>query len=342
MAMPSLVSIIIPCRNEERFIAACLDSLLAQTYPPEKTEIMVIDGMSEDHTPNIVQEYQARYPQLLTLLKNESRFKPFALNIGIKNAKGSLIMIADAHAQYSRTYIETCVHALEQSDVDVVGGKRKATQAKETMRARAIALVFSQGLGVGDATYQIGASTPQYVDTVFGGCYRKELFDEVGLFNENLVRSQDMEMFIRLRRAGKKILLVPDIECAYYPKATLKEFFLHNIQDGIWAIYPLKFVRVPLRIRHYIPLLFIAGLTALGVAGLFSSFWGTIFWSALLLYISIITFISLEIAAEKRDLTLAPALAAAFAARHFGYGIGSLIGVIKLLTPLPKSPPSQG
>ncbi|MBI4250707.1 glycosyltransferase family 2 protein [Candidatus Uhrbacteria bacterium] len=326
-----IVSIIIPCRNEERFIAACLDSLVAQTYPKAQMEIIVIDGASTDGTTEIVKQYLEKNALTIRLLYNEKRYKPFALNSGIREARGSIVMIADAHASYTKNYLDRCIQLMREYDAQVVGGVRQAAASVSTAQARAVANIFSHPLGVGNATYQLGAKKPQWVDAVFGGCYRKEVFDEVGLFNENLVRSQDMEMFTRLRRAGKKILLAPDIQCTYYPKATVKEFFRHNIADGIWAIYPLKFVRIPLRLRHYIPFAFIVTLGALGIAGIFSPLVGTIFWSVCILYAMIVIFVSLELAGEKRDLALFPFLVAAFMARHFGYGVGSVIGLGKLL-----------
>jgi len=334
--MVAFASIIVPCRNEERFIAACLDSLIAQTYGKENFEIIVVDGASIDNTARTVKDHQTRFPRLIKILQNEKQYKPFALNIGIQNARGSNIMIADAHATYSPRYLEECIQLMGEYGADVVGGIRKAKQHVPTLQARAIARVFSHPLGVGNATYQIGAAKPQWVDAVFGGCYRKELFNELGLFNENLIRSQDMEMSVRLRRAGKKILLAPDIECTYYPKTTIKDFFLHNIQDGIWAIYPLKFVRIPLRIRHYIPLIFLLGLIGLGIAGLFAQLAGTLFLSALTLYAMIVVLIAAEIAREEHDFRLIPFLIAVFFARHFGYGIGSLLGILKLLMPVQK------
>lgn len=328
-----IVSIIVPCRNEERFIAACLDSLIFQSYPTEQSQIIVIDGASTDNTTTIIKEYAHRFPKLITVLNNEKRYKPYALNIGIRNAHGSIVMIADAHATYSKDYLETCLNAMERYHADVVGGRRKATPMVAAIQARAITTTFSHLLGIGNAMYQIGSSTPQFVDAVFGGCYRRELFDEVGLFNENLIRSQDMEMFVRLRKAGKKILLVPDVECTYYPKQTIKDFFYHNVQDGIWAIYPLKFVRVPLRLRHYVPLFFMLGLAAIGIIGIFLPLASTLFWSMLILYATIVGLSAVELAREKNDLMLSPFLVAAFVARHFGYGIGSVIGLMKLVQP---------
>ena len=91
-----LVSIIIPCRNEEKYIGKCLDSIINQDYPEEKIEILVIDGMSEDKTKEIIKQYSEKHP-FIKLLENPQKFTPFGLNIGIKKAKGKVIVRMDSH-----------------------------------------------------------------------------------------------------------------------------------------------------------------------------------------------------------------------------------------------------
>lgn len=328
-----LVSIIIPCRNEERYIAACLDSVLAQDYPHDYLELFVVDGMSADRTQDIVSAYEKKYRHIC-LLENKSIATPSAFNIGIKHAKGEIVIFMGAHARYQHDYIARCVDALQRSGADAVGGVLKTEPRIHTLQARAIALILSHPLGTGGATFRTGSDSPREVDTVFGGCYKKEIFDRVGLFNEKLIRSQDIEMNTRIRRAGGKILLDPSIVCTYYPKSTLSGFFKHNILDGIWAIYPLKFVRIPLRLRHYIPLLFILCLLVFGMGVLISLTLLPLFVIILFVY-SIITLVtSTLIATKKKCLRLTPFLFLAFLARHFGYGIGSLIGGVKLFLPV--------
>ena len=307
------VSIIIPCRNEEKFIKRCLDSVLGQDYPKDKLEVLVIDGMSEDRTREIIKEYSEKYP-FIKLLENPNKFTPFALNIGIKNAQGEVILRMDAHAGYEKDYVSKCVKYLKEYNADNVGGVMKTLPRKNNLAARAIALCLSHPFGVGGSQFRKGTDKPKWVDTVFNGCYKKEIFDKIGLFNENLIRSQDMEFNLRLKKAGGKILLHPEIVSYYYPKSNLKDFFLHNINDGIWAIYPLKFVKIPLRLRHYIPLIFILTLPL--------SIWP---------YILLSLFFSAKIAFREKDIRLFFIMPLAFGARHIGYGLGSVWGLVKLL-----------
>lgn len=310
--MQSLVSIIIPCRNEEKYIGRCLDSIVLQDYPKENLEVLVVNGMSDDKTKEIAQNYSRQY-SFIKVLDNPNKFTPFGLNLGIKEAKGEIIMRMDAHAGYEKDYILKCLKYLKEYNADNVGGVMKTLPAKNTIIAKAIAIVLSNPFGTGGSYFRIGSKEPREVDTVFGGCYKKEVFEKIGLFNENLVRSQDLEFNLRLKKAGGKILLVPDIVSSYYPKSNLKDFFIHNFKDGIWAIYPLKFVKMPFKLRHYIPLIFVLTLPL--------SIWP---------YILLSLFFSIKIAIKEKDFRLFFLMPLAFAARHIGYGLGSILGLIKL------------
>lgn len=326
------ISIIIPCRNEEKFIGKCLNSLLNNDYPKENLEILVIDGASEDKTRKIVKDYSEKY-SLIKLLENPQKYTPFALNIGINNAKGDIIMRADSHASYERDYISKCVRYLRDYNANNVGGIWKIEPRENTLIGKAIALSLSHPFGSGDAFYKTElVREPKWVDTVPFGCYKKEIFKEIGLFNENLIRSQDMEFNTRLKNKGGRILLVPDIISYYYARSNLKEFFLHTIKDGIWAILPLKFVKIPFGLRHYLPLLFVGSLLVFLILSFFWPVFSTPLFIILGFYILAGLFFSVRIAFREKDWKLFFALPIAFAARHFAYGLGSLWGMIKLMT----------
>ncbi len=310
------VSIIIPCRNEEKYIGKCLDSIIAQDFSKEQIEVLVVDGMSEDRTKKIIEDYSKQFP-FIKLLNNLNKLIPFALNIGIKNAKGEIIIRMDAHATYEKDYVSKSVKYLKEYGADNVGGVIKTIPSKNSLVARAITIVLSHPFGAGNSYFRIGSKNEREVDTVFGGCYKREVFEKIGFFDENLTRSEDVEFNLRLKRAGGKILLVPNIVSYYYPKSNLKDFFIHNIKDGIWVIFPLKFVRTPLKLRHYIPLIFILTLPL--------SIWP---------YILLSLFFSLQIAFREKNFKLFFIMSVVFFCRHFGYGLGSIFGLIKLILPV--------
>ena len=326
------ITIIVPTRNEEEFIGKCLDSIVLQDYPKNKMEILVVDGMSEDRTREIVKSYSQKHP-FVKLLENPKKITSPALNIGLKSMKGDVMMHMGAHSTYETNYIAKCVKYLMEYKADNVGGVLLTEPSVNTLTAKAITLSLSNRFGTGNSYFRTGSEKPRFVDTVFGGCYRKEVFRKIGFYNENLVRSQDMEFNLRLKKAGGKILLAPDIVAYYHPKSTLAEFFKHNIADGIWAIYPLKFGASLFKLRHLIPLLFVAGLLISAVISTFFKPFIFVFSGILALYFIASLFFSFLIATKEKNLALMPFLVLAFAARHFGYGIGSFTGLIKLLIP---------
>lgn len=331
MANFASVSIIIPCRNEEGFISQCLDSVIANDYPKDKLEVLVIDGISNDRTREIVKGYEQRFP-FIKLLDNSKRITPAAFNIGVKNSNGDFIMIMGAHSVYEKDYISKCIKYLNGYNVDNVGGIWKIVPRGKTLVAKSIAFASSSIFGAGNAYYRRGYSKGiKLVDTVFGGCYKREVFEKIGLFNENLIRSQDMEFNLRLKKAGGKILLVPDIVSYYYPKSNLKDFFLHNFQSGFWVIYSSKFTRKPLRLRHYLPVIFVLSLLGTLMLGIFFTF---VLYLSLFIFISYLLsniYFSTKIVFKKRDLRYFFVMPFSFMSRHFGYGLGSIFGLIKLL-----------
>ena len=321
--LPS-VSIIIPCYNESDFISECLKSVINSDYPQSKIEIIIVDGLSTDSTRDIINSYAKRYP-FIKILNNPKRITPSALNIGIKAAKGEIIIRLDAHASYSEDYISKCVKNLVEYEADNVGGTWTTVPREDTDIGRSIALTFSHPFGSGNALYKTGrCSEPQWVDTVPFGCYRRALFEKIGYFDERLVRSQDMEFNKRLSRAGGRILLVPEVTCDYYVRSDLKKYFAHNFSDGAWAIYPYRFAQEPMSLRHLAPLLFVSSAITLLLLSLFSK----VSRHLLVLFIGLYSLTNLcfsfMLSVKEKRFALLPLCFLSFITRHVGYGLGSL------------------
>lgn len=299
------VSVIIPCYNEEKYIRKCLESVLNQTYD-DIVEILVVDGKSTDKTKQVATEFSDN----VLVLENKKKIFASACNIGIKNAKGEVIVILGCHAFYPSDYVEKCVKYLVEYGADNIGGVITPTASSSKLIARAIALSLSSPFGTG----KIESKKVKEADTVFGGCYRREVFDKIGFFNEDLARSSDMDLNLRLIGKGGKIIKAPDIKAYYYSDDNLKDFFLHNIKDGIWAIIPFKITQKPLKLRHYIPLLFMLFLPIIVIP-----------------YVFVSLIVSLFVALKERNALFFILMPAIFLVRHIGYGLGSVIGVFKIL-----------
>jgi len=320
------VSIIIPCRNEEKHIKRCLDSIIANDFPRERLEVLVADGISSDTTRDIVNDY-AQKNQFLKLLKNPKKTTSCALNIGIEHSMGDVIMKIDAHSIYKKDYISNCLKYLIEFDADNVGGILIPISDDKSLISEAIGLVISSPFGVGGSYFRIGSTKPRWVDTVAFGCYRKQVFEKIGLYNEDLVRGQDMEFNSRLRKSGGKILLHPKIIGYYYYPNTFFEFLRHNFTNGLWAILPFKHSDVlPVTLRHLVPLAFISITTFFGFAALFNAGYFLMFISIAALYVLANLYFSVTTALRERNWRMIFLMPPVYAILHVSYGLGSLCG----------------
>lgn len=329
------ISIIIPCRNEEKFIARCLDSIISNDYPKDKLEILVVDGMSEDSTRKIVAGHQKQHAHI-KLLKNPKKITPCALNIGVSQAEGEIIMKMDAHATYEKDYISKCLRYLKKYKADNVGGILKILPSENTPVARGISLCLSSRFGAGNSYLKTGAREPIFTDSVAFGCYKREVFEKIGTYDERMARSQDFELNLRLKKAGGKILLVPNIVAHYYPKANFIDFFKHNFVDGFWVFYPLKFGKVVFSWRHLIPFFFVLGSIGVGVLSIFFPFFLWLLFFISILYLLFTMYFSIQIALNQKDLKYLFLMPIVFANRHISYGLGSIYGLLKVLISIPR------
>jgi glycosyltransferase involved in cell wall biosynthesis len=326
------VSVLIACRNEEKYIARCLDSILANDYPKDRREILVMDGMSTDRTRGIVREYAKRCSSL-RLLDNTARSFPAAMNTGIRNSSGSLLIIAGAHAVYQSDHISTCVRFHQESGAENVGGALQVEPGAEGPFAQAIAAGLASRFGSGNSHVKTGVQKPIWADTAAFGCYRRELFDKIGMFDERLLGSSDLDLNRRLRSAGGRILLVPDVVVRYFADATWPAFWRHNFADGFWVTYVLKFGSKAWSWRHWIPFALVASLV---VTLALSSIWHRFIWTFAAILISYLVAnigVSAETAIRKRKGKLMLLLPGTFAGRHFAFGAGTTFGLLLLLFP---------
>jgi succinoglycan biosynthesis protein ExoA len=321
------ISVIIPCRNERAFLARCLDSILASDYPTDCMEVILADGMSEDGTRELIAEYTARDGRV-RMIDNPQRITPTALNRAIKSARGEYIGRVDAHAAIAPDYLWKCAHYLDSTDASNVGGAMQTLAQSSGPFAEAIIVGISHRFGVGNSYFRIGSDEPRWVDTVFGGFWRREVFERVGVFNENLTRSQDMEFSLRLKAAGGKTLLAPDVRSNYFARSDLASFWRHNFLNGQWAVLPFLYSDViPVSFRHLIPLVFVAAVL-MGVALLPWTPW--LLAAVLRSYAAVNLMASVQVSVKTRRAWFAVQMPIVFAGLHLGYGLGSVLGLGKL------------
>ena len=320
-----LVSIIIPCRNEEKYIFECIDSIIQSDYELNNMEIIVVDGKSTDSTIDILQGCLKKNRNIRFLI-NDHQTTPFALNLGIKNAKGEFIRILGAHSKIDKSFIHDGVLLfLKDNKIGCVGGCIE--NIYENDLSRTIAYAMGSPFGVGNAYFRTGKKSG-YVDTVAFGIYKQEVFDKIGLFDEELVRNQDDEFNYRVTKNGYKILLSKDISLKYYVRSSLGRLYKQYFQYGYWKVLVNKKHRTITTFRQMVPFLFIFSLGLFLVGSLFIAKFIYIFIAEMAIYISLDMFFSF-----KSDLQFKKKihLIIVFFLLHMGYGIGYLLGLFDFI-----------
>lgn len=323
-----MISIICPIYNEEKYIAKCIDSILAQDYPQDDMEVILVDGMSTDGTRAIVQEYAKQYP-FIRLVDNPQRIVPPAMNIGIRAAKGDIIIRLDAHAIFPTCYFSELVKYLKALGADNVGGVCRTLPIKDTTECRAIANVLGSNFGMGNSHFRVGTNEIMEVDTVPFGCFRRELFDRIGYFDEELIRNQDDEFNGRIIKNGGKIYLLPQLVIDYYARDTIGKVYKMFYQYGLFKPLVNKKLGSPATIRQFFPLVFVLGLIVGPFFGFISPWFLAAYAGVILTYFGIATMFSLR---DTKNLKQVLIQNWTYFIVHFAYGWGYINGLWKLLT----------
>jgi cellulose synthase/poly-beta-1,6-N-acetylglucosamine synthase-like glycosyltransferase len=315
------VTVIIPARNEEKYISECLDSFVNQTYPKNLYEVFIMDGKSEDRTAEIVNGYSHKYNNF-TLIENPGLSVPKGVNLGIKKSNSDIVIIFGAHAYADKNFIKENVICLDDPEVACSGGP--INTISEDLKGTAIALAMSSPFGVGNALFRY-AKKETFVDTVAFGAYKRDVLEKIGYFDEELVRNQDDELNYRVIKGGYKILLSPKIKSSYYSRSSFKKLWKQYYQYGFWKVRVMQKHGKTASIRHLIPMFFVA-CNLIGFAfGLFIPLIRYLWLAEIILYILMNIMYSLKLCKEKRLLKIVPFV---FPILHVSYGFGFLEGLI--------------
>ena len=321
------ISVIIPCRNEEKYIASCLTSFVEMDYPKNLLEIIIVDGRSKDKTLEIVHNFQLRYP-FIKVIDNPNLFVPHALNIGIKNSISEFIMIASAHSFFEKNYISEVFKALETLNCDGAGGVLKTDVKNKTRKTLSICKVLSNRFGVGNSQFRVGTNKPISADIVPFGIYRKTILESAGFYNERLKRNQDMELSKRMIEKGNKIYLIPSAKSTYFAREAYKALALNNFGNGLWIPLTVFVTKKfsSLSLRHFIPMIFLLSLLLPLILMFIEPSIGLIALISFISYSILLAIVSYKITDESTSFLF---VLFAFIVLHFSYGIGSLIGLIR-------------
>ena len=287
--------------------------------------------MSTDGTRLIVKEYAKQYPQI-RLIDNPKRIVPVAMNIGIRESIGDVIIRLDAHAQYDTNYFSSLTKALYDLDADNVGAVCITDVLNKTPKTLAIREVLSNKFGVGNSVFRTGVDEIREVDTVPFGCWRKSVFEKYGLYDERLVRNQDIELNKRILNGGGKIYIVPNTSCTYLARETYKGIAKNNFGNGKWNILTVYYTKQfrSLSLRHFIPMIFLLSLTLPILLSFIYPPFLFISIASLLSYILLFTIVSIYLSKSKGLNPLR--LFITFFILHLSYGWGSIVGSWYIIT----------
>jgi glycosyltransferase involved in cell wall biosynthesis len=322
--MKPFVSIIVPCYNEQATIRLLLDAILAQTYPRTQMEVLLADGLSQDRTREVTASFQRDHPDLsLQVVDNRQRSIPSGLNLAISRARGEIIVRLDAHSMPIPEYIERCVAALSEGKGSNVGGVWEIRPGASGWLPESIALASAHPLGVGDALYRL-APRARLVDTVPFGAFHRQLIAEIGGFDETLLSNEDYEFNARVRRAGGKVWLDPEIRSVYFARGSLPALAKQYWRYGFWKLRMLLRYPNTLRWRQALPPLFVFSLAGLAMLSPWYRPAALALAFELAIYLAALGLAGLAAAIRRRRPLLVPGLAAAIAVMHLAWGGGFL------------------
>ncbi len=319
------ISVICPVFNEEKYIRDCIESLLQQDFSWSESEILLVDGASTDQTRQIITEYSEKY-RFVRLLNNPLKITPVSLNIGIRAAKNDIVFRIDAHTTYPPNYFSILSKYLIELNADNVGGLCRTLPGGKSLISRAIAKAMSSIFGMGNSYFRIGANAIREVDTVPFGCFRREIFDRIGLFDEELIRNQDDEFNGRIIKNGGKIFLIPDVIIDYFARDKISNFSKMFYQYGLFKPLVNKKLGSATTLRQFFPLFFVISLVITFIFTVFQ----LLGYQLLLLIPGIYTILAVAFAIKESDsIYQAFLLPFLFFILHISYGWGYLFGIIK-------------
>jgi succinoglycan biosynthesis protein ExoA len=318
------ISFILPIRNEENFIVKTIQSIFSQTIE-EDFEIIVADGMSNDGTREIIQELKRENPKI-HLIDNPEKIVSTGFNRALNESKGDIIIRVDGHCEIAPDYIQKCLKCLEKINADCVGGA--TGHVASGLVGKSIKMAQSSFFGVGGVSFRKKVEKGEYVDTLAFGAYKREVFDQLGGYDEELVRNQDDEFNFRLIQNGWKIWLDPSIKSTYIQRNSFTDLFKQYFQYGFYKVRVVQKRRGIASWRHVVPGLFVLGLfTSLSIFFVYGN--NIPILSLCLPYLSFSLFATIfELIKTPSNLISVMMLPITFFILHVSYGLGFLMGLI--------------
>jgi glycosyltransferase involved in cell wall biosynthesis len=322
-----LVSLCVIAYNEESYLEKLFEAIEAQDYPHAKIELILVDGASSDNTKSIMQKYAAeeRSYRAVQVLDNPKRVQPHGWNTAILGSSGDAIVRVDAHASIPPDFVRHSIETLEKGE-DVCGGPWFPLLDEKTPWKQALLAGEQSIFGSSIAIYRRNAKAA-YVPSISHGAYRREVFDKAGLFDGRLLRTEDNEMHYRIRKAGYRIKLNPQIHSYQYVRSTFRSMMVQKYKNGYWIGRTLFISPYCLGPHHLVPGIFVVVALAALIVGLTATWWPALLLAAAYLVADVGVSLFTLIRSKKRNWRML-ALPVVFISMHIAYGLGTVVGIV--------------
>ncbi len=318
------ISVISPMRNEADHIEGLIADLAAQDFDGE-VDVFIADGGSTDNSVARATEAAAKHRIALTVIDNPEKWVSAGLNKCIRRAQGDLLVRLDCHSRYPPDYLRRCALASEETGAEVVGGVIVARG--QTPTERAVACAMDSPFGGIDWTRRGRESIRRETDVAVFGAFRPEAFELAGLFDETLLRNQDDEFTLRLRRLGGRVVLDPSFHVYYTPRSTFRGVFRQYFEYGRWKIPIMLKYRQVSSLRSLAPIAFLGSVSSLAVMATWSRSARWLLVAECASYTAgALTFGALAVTGRREQWHLMPRVAFVFPTFHLSYGLGMLAG----------------
>lgn len=324
-----LVSLCVIAYNEEKVLNGLFRNISSQTYPHEKIEVVLVDSNSTDNTRSMMEDFKNTDYNFnnVTIVTNEKYNQASAWNCALCVAKGDVIIRIDAHAQIPRDFILKCVENLEEGE-NIVGGGRPNIVDNETSWKLTLLAAEESLFGSSIAEYRRPTEKKEYHDSLFHAAYRREVFEKVGGFNESLGRTEDNELHYRIRQAGYKMCSCPDIISFQHTRNSLRRMLKQKYGNGYWIGLTFGVCRGCLSYFHFAPFVFLMSLIGFTVAACLGYVYPLLFMALAYGMFDFVNTVGCFMTKKiKPQFIILPLL---FPVLHLAYGVGTLIGLLKM------------
>lgn len=246
------VDVVMPIRNEVAHLASAVEAVNSQEYPG-RVRIFLGVGPSDDGTEAVAAALAKELETsdvALTVVDNPSGLTPSALNVAIRAGSAPVVVRVDGHSELSDGYIHRAVATMQRTGAVNVGGLQ--VPVATTPFEAAVAAATTSWLGTGGASYRVGGAEGP-VDTVYLGVFDRAAIEAVGLFDERLIRNQDYELNIRLRKAGGTVWFDPELAVGYRPRGSWRALARQYYEYGYWKTVVLRKHPESARLRQVVP-----------------------------------------------------------------------------------------